>query len=492
MDLELVFTVAVPVGILVAIIGLVVKFLLDRSSSELEITWEEYTIVVIVTLLISALVVTPIGRNLAVQDLITFHEKWNGSLTGYQVITIPCTRDGPCIHEYPCDSYPCRPHDCNCVCSARDSDGDCISRTCQTCYDTCWRDCPYCTHEYTYVLQSNIGSFTVASNWLPENPDQHRWRSHQSVPAHLFSISGIPEFWSYFRDRLNRNISDPVTATHNYDNYLLASDTTILSQQSTAIASLLEAGLLPNFDASVFDLFNAHKVYFVGWTPGNPDEWYDSVSRLNAALGAQLRGDLYVVVVQNGFVSADPMTYLNALKAYWQNREVFGRNTLAKNSILVVVGTNDGETVSWFRATTGMPVGNERMINEFGRRYLVQSQSGEFLPLLPQTVIGDVRLSIIGDPANNQTEVSTTNGGGYIEDILWGISNPTTRFERVSMSLNDEDDSGPGFQYLLESIKPTSGQRLLMVLVSIAISIPGWVAVAFIGERLGFNRYRFR
>jgi hypothetical protein len=62
---------------------------------------------------------------------------------------------------------------------------------------------------------------------------------------------------------------------------------------------------------------------------------------------------MHIVVVPASKVS-NPDAYINALVAYWQSDEYFGKWGLPKNAIAVVLGvSDDASTISWARAKIG-------------------------------------------------------------------------------------------------------------------------------------------
>src|SRR5262249_8758701 len=149
----------------------------------------------------------------------------------------------------------------------------------------------------------------------------------------------------------------PVTAREDYDNYILASQSSILHKFSGSIDQYKKDGVLPKISHDILSPYYASRVYFVGVNPPGDWQWY--INKYDAALGVSLQGDLHLVIVDANKVGS-PDDYSQALIAYWQSQE-FGKDALSKNGIVVVVGTKDGQTVAWARAGTGMPVGNEAL-----------------------------------------------------------------------------------------------------------------------------------
>lgn len=454
--------------------GLAVKYFLDRSGSMQEITWKEF----VISLLVIALVVTPIvlkvGWDAAKENQLTFHENWNGwELEAIQQ-EIFCYKDGPCWHDYSCEPYQQIHYYETC-----DDDGC----TTHYYYTTEYHSCPYTEVETTYVVKTTLGDYTIAQHQLPSNPEAHRWTDtydyDSRIPSYVLDQAGvgIPPFWAAAQERIAIGEPGPVTARMDYENYILASGHTILRQYSGAIERYLADGLLPDVQSTVYDWYLAEKVYFVGYTPADQEAWQCALGYLNGALGTELQGDLHLVIADADLIQ-DPDEYILALKAHWQNPEVFGRDALSKNAVVVVVGTEDGQNVAWMRATTGMPIGNESLI--------VAVRAVKDIPLVPETLVGDVTGDFYQkskDDGTTKLAVRGLHGEGVLERLLWGMDDESTRYTRVSMTSNDLEDVGLGFTYLYNEIEPTTSQKAWILFFTFLGSAGIWYAAAEIGER---------
>lgn len=458
--------------------GLLVKYILDHQSTPQEITWREFVIGMGIISVIVSPGVAKIGWEMVKSGTLIYNEYWNGWELAATKQEIQCTRDGPCSWEYDCDPYLCNPHDCNCVCVSHDENGNCTSESCSTCWDTCYHACPYVSTEYNFYVDSMLGSFTIAANMFPTDPQAHRWRRGVSVPAGVISRAGTgePPFWVAARGRCLAGEPGPVTARREYDNYILASDRTILKQYSASVDKFSKAGILPPLQSGIRDFYFADKVHFVGFQPDDLSAWQSSLSYLNAKLGSELQGDVQLVVVQRHEISADPDTYALALKAHWLNKETMGRNALSKNGIGVIVGTDDGKMVAWARAFTGMPVGNEHL------EVAVRSQL-KGVALTSESLIGKIRGEFSGGG------VRGVRSNGALESILWGLKDPKTKFRRYSMTDDDPNDVGGGYLYLIGEIQPTGGQKVLVAIFTFIAACLVWVAAAAIGERVRHRRF---
>lgn len=451
--------------------GLAVKLLFDKRDSLYEITWKEFVIGSTVMVVLVIPVILRIGWIMSVSNLVSYNEYRNGWETAATKQVITCTRDGPCWYEYDCDPYPVVvPYSCNC-----DKDG------CDTCFRTeiHYHSCPYSNRETSYFVNTTTGDFTIAEHRLPENPQAHIWRAGNSIPSWVIDRAGVgdPQFWTAAKKRVDAGSPGPVSVRSSYDNFILASEHTILKQYSSQMEKFESKKLLPKLQAGVYGFYFADKVYFVGYKPRDAEKWQSELRYLNAGLGNELEGDIHLVIVRNGEISTNPDSYAFALQAYWQDQKFFGRDTLSKNGIVVILGTEDGVAVSWSRAFTGMPLGNDTMLVAARNRL-------KGLRLEPEEVIGSVRRDVVSGKC--------LHGNGALENILWGIGDSETRFRRVSMSAEDSWDEGTGFLYLRGEINPTSSQKAwITFFVFLACGIC-WTVFAFIGERDSYRTRNWR
>ncbi len=465
------FALAILAVIAAAIAGLLVKFALDSSNSDKEITWTEYAI----GLAAISVLLVPLslygGWKMAQANNLGFYEYRNGWELKALTKVYRCTRDGPCRYEYDCDPYWVTvSYDC----SYYTGSGENRRRVHKTCTrrEKRYHSCPYVDQETTYTVQTTLGDYTISEHRLPDNPQAHRWRTGVNVPDYVISRAGtgIPPFWERVQERVSSGEPGPVTTRARYDNFILASERTILQQHSGAIEKYLAKGLLPALTTDVHDFYHARKAYFVGFNPGNDYGWQKSLSYLNAGIGTELEGDLHLVIVKNDEVSANPDEYLLALKAYWQNPKFFQKNAISKNSIIVLVGTSDGNSVSWARAITGMPLGNEHMTAT-----IRESLSGS--PLTPESLIGKIQGKFVFRMSENNLRHQTAelvHGKGMLNRIFWGLDDPSSKFQRVRMR---------GFEYLKSEIELTRKQKIWIAIGAFLASMLAWIAAILVGER---------
>jgi hypothetical protein len=451
-----------------AVIGLVLKFVFDRMDTERKITWIEYGIVMAIISFIAAPGSVWVGWQAAKQNQITFYEYWNGWEMHASREDTRCTRDGSCHWEYDCDPYQVS-YSCNC-----DDKGD----NCQTCYRTEYHSCPYVDHEIAYYVETSIGNYVIGEHRFPIDPQEHRWRSGHYIPEGVIENAGVgdPPFWTEAKKRLDAGTPGPATARKPYPNFILASEQSILKQYSGDIEDFIKKGLLPTFQETVYDFYFSRKVYCVGFRPDQLEDWVKKLDYFNAALGSGLQGDLHIVLVKSKIVEQNPDAYTLSLKAYWQDVKRLGKGAMSKNAIVVVCLT-DGQKITWARSFTGMPLGNEQMLTAIDSRL-------RGADLNPGVVIGDVRAK------NNSALEKEGRGAGILQSIVFGLSDRSTKFRRVSMSAKDKWDMGSGFLYLLSEIKPSPTQEILIFIGTFLFCSLGWLVAIFVGPENNFRSGR--
>jgi len=452
----MIMLIAVGSIAIAALSGLLVKHLVCKYSRCKEITNREFTIgLAVISIVVVPLVIWS-GYALSIHSKLTYNEYWNGWETAAQKEEVICTRDGACHYDYDCDPYIVMvPYSCNCT-----KDG------CSTCLrpETRYHSCPYVTKETNYYVDTTLDRYEISLHRFPSNPQAYRWRESVTIPDSVISSAqtGIPPFWQEVKNRLTKKEPGPVTKRYPYENYILASEKTILKQYSTDIAKFQAANILPPPQFSVYDFYRADKVYFVACPINNTREWQNALSYLNADLGTSQQADVHLVLIKSELASQNPDAYTLSLKAYWQNNKIFKRNAFSKNGICVVIGTDDGKTVAWARAFTGMPLGNEALTvairNELKGR-----------PLEPQELIG----------GKFYKERKTQ---GWIEATVKGTNDRATRFRRVSMSGQSAGHNGAGFLYLKSEIQPTANEQLCIFLIVFVLTGVVWTIMAVYGD----------
>lgn len=385
-----------------------------------------------------------VGKTIHQNASSKFNEYWNGFETDAYASEVTCTRDGSCRNTYQCDPYVE-------MVTYTDSDGKTSTRM-----ETRYHDCPYSKQETTYYVDTTIETFTMAKSVMTGE----EFRPYErSIPG---GRQGPPQAWLEAQARLVAGNPGPVTVVKPYKNYILASQDEFYDKYSDQIDVLKEKGLLPAPASGTYLTYQADKAYRVGDVKLAPDAFIklkNDLAYLNGAVGDDLQGDLHVVFVPSD-VEAGKDNYLNALMAHWQSEEL-GRDAISKNSIVVVLGISaDGKKVDWAKAETGMPIGNEALFTEIASK----------MKDLP------VDENLIGRPSYNVGSGEIIHSKGELESILWGDKG----FERVSMTANEEDDNGTGFEYLLAGMNPEGWSLFFIGFVNVLLGAGLMVLVSWL------------
>lgn len=444
------------------------------------ITWLEYGVSSVVIMLVALLVVVVWGPDVArAQAAKGYKQFLNGSVIDVWAEEIPCSKNGPCVHEYDCEAsshmHETRHHD---------SKGN---YTHSTYYDhTHYESCPYATHEYNYLVKYKaykVGTITIGSHHFAAEPKVWPHREQRGIPGDV--ARGEPPRWVTSKQRLQAGDVEPVTVVDDYTNYILPAEGTLYKQYDGSVEKYLKEKLLPEHTQNLrgdvlFDAVpQARKVTFVGGLPTNGiDTWQERLMRFNAVLGPTLQGDLHIVAMPANTVS-NPQDYLNALVAHWQSD--FGKWGFPKNGIALVIGVGNDGTIEWSRARTGMPEGNGAMLSALMNDLKGQRFDPEVLMGKPQASIvrdgkGSLKLDDDGDP---QLSYNTNDG------LLGQIMFREYPFARACMGCGDADDHGTGYTDLKDSIPVSTGSKVLWSFIVLLIAGAFWAAALFL-DPVGF------
>lgn len=419
-------------AIIVAVIA--VLFIIKTNQSHM-VNWS----VLALALIAMVLVVFPVrGATFAIakSDAQTFTEYWNGFESSVSLDTVTCKRDGWCHNTFSCDPYLVTEIE-----YYTDSDGNTQSRTVTR---TEYHDCPYATEETSYTIHTTVGDFSAGDNLMTGE----QWRAGHPIPGGR--VTEPPALWLEARERIDSGNPGGVTKTNNYKNFILASNNSILKGYSDKIEELESASLLPSPPSGTYDIYSASKAFVVGEIEGvDVNRLNRELQNLNGAFGMELKGNLRLVLVDESKLTMSAEDYKNSLHAYWSDAERFGRYALPKNDVVVIVGvsaTSGTPTVSWAKGFTGMPVGNEGLLQDLSSKLKGAIIDGSFIG------------SATYDPKSDKV----THGDGVLESVLWGEN----KFERVSMEQKDEGDVGSGFAYLSNEWTPSVGVIVTAYVIS--------------------------
>lgn len=346
----------------------------------------------------------------------TFSEYWNGSESSVSATPVQCSRDGFCKHNYDCDPYTVT-H----VETSTDSKGKTSTRIVTT---TEYHHCPYSNEETDFIINTTVGPFTAGSAVMTGD----KFRGDREIPG---GRQSAPSAWVEAKQRIESGNPAGVTSRHPYKNFILAADSTLFKNYSDKIDNLLGKNLLPAPSASIQGLYSANKAYSAGDTKLDMNSMNDQLAHLNGYVGAELHGDMHIVFVESA-QAGDPTDYTNALKAHWTSPAI-GKNAIAKNTLTLVVGVvqkDNKPVVDWAKGFTGMPLGNEALIQQFS------NLKGD---VIDGNFIGATKY----DPSAKKYVMS----GGKVESMISGPN----KFVRMSMSGNDTTANGAGFSYLSDS-----------------------------------------
>ncbi len=267
------------------------------------------------------------------------------------------------------------------------------------------------------------------------------------------------EAWKEADEKIRSGDLPPSTTTVTTVNHFLASRQTILKNYGGDIPRFRDAKLLvphtQNYRDPLINGYMAKKVVPAGFTLNNEPAWQNTI----AALGSkcyELHGcDVHMVAVLDSKVPmGEADSFAGAHLAYWQSE--LGKNGIAENMVVVFVGVDDAQKkVIWARAVTGLPSGNEALIAAIAFEL-------PNTPFEPSSLLGAPTAKLVGDKVQfGQTD-------GLVDQII----NTKYPFEPVCV----RDNCGEGvFTYLKEEVYIPWWALTLIVLVSLALTVPVWM-----------------
>jgi len=465
----------------VAASGLAFKFGIDRSrmSSRLGINWHEFIAGLIAAFLVVMPSVFLVGKAWSTAEALVYQEFYNGVETSATVQVEDCfpghsggsssSGHSNCNYEYRTgETYTYTETYTVTVSDGCDSKGNCKSHSeTRTRTETGYIYNPYANKEYQYAISDSIGGDYRFPQVFVKDGEGY---GGQAIPGDI--PRGDPAEWLDAKTHLEEGDPRPVTRMFNYDNYILASHDELLTPFSEDVEQFKEEGILPEHTKNItsdplygFSDSYADKVSFVGVTVADESAWQKSLMSFDAALGTELQGDLHLVLIDSSLVSS-PTDYLNALKAYWLGDD-FGRRAVAKNAIIVVAGV-EGDEVQWAQASTGMPFGNEVMLQG-----IANSLPGTQLD--PTQLIGTPRTVVTpatGDE-DDTTKVTISESPGVLERVVL----EDFPFQRACMDCVDDGEQ-IGYKDLVSQIEPQWWQWMIMISIVGILAVVYWLIAA--------------
>lgn len=478
------------VCLIAALIGFAVKRRLDNDESVYEITNREYWFALVAIIALLAPGSIYVGSDVARNNLKSFRENINTYVNGVSITAVTCQRDGICRHTYACDPYEVR-YSCD-----RDGDGEKDER----CTRTEYHSCPYCTEEWTVAIHTDADIWSgrnpvIATGVLPLDANSYRWRQNKEVPESLIAANQIPQiYWNAFANLQNGTEAQPFVFRRQYNSYTLAANVDSPDAWLDEISLLEQNRLIPTFQTAVTAEGQALRVYVKGTAYDNNQQWIanwnNALMPLDSVFGTHFQGDLHIVIINKGGIDMSMEAMLNAIKYQWQDKEIYGDNTLAKNGVLVILETKDNVTIDRAGLITGMPEEIfEVQYNDDLREAVATGMRNEAIPLTPEAVLGDTSIPFM--PLQTECNMFTcfrevsdpSYGAGVLTQLITGAKNPDLAFQRISMSASDPDDVGPGFVDLDSLIVPTGEQIIWIIFGAVIVSCFAWVVVVLMGER---------
>ncbi|MGV9001867.1 MAG: hypothetical protein ACOH18_02835 [Candidatus Saccharimonadaceae bacterium] len=467
----------------VAVSGLVLKFVAPwfrSTDSDWDIDWNEFIAGFIAAVIVVIPLVFLAGKAWSTAEALTYQEFYNGVETSATARVEGCqpghsgsgssSGHSNCDYEYRTgETYTYQEAYTVTVPDGVDSKGNPKTKS-ETRYrtETAYIYNPYASKEYHYVIADSLGGdYGFPKTYVKDGQGYNG----QAIPADI--PRGDPAEWLDAKKHLDEADPRPVTRVFSYKNYILASHDELLKAYSADIQRYKEAKLLPDHTKNItsdplygFSGSYADKVSFVGVKVADESAWQKSLMSLDAALGSELQGDLHLVLIDASLVDS-PTDYTNALKAYWSGDD-FGRRAIAKNAIIVVAGVQ-GDKISWAKATTGMPFGNDVMLQGIAN----------FLPdtsLTPAQVIGAPRTVVTPAKGDKDDDVKVTISAkpGVLERIVL----QDFPFQRACMECTNDKGDQIGYKGLVSQIEPSTGQWAIMISVVFVLSLIYWVLAA--------------
>jgi hypothetical protein len=482
--------IAVMVVALLGLLTMLALQLLRRQgiiSSRLRISVVEFVVAFLVAGGIATPTTLAIGKHLSIDSVLTDNEFYNGVELKPDVHPKTCYggHDGSfanngsagssnCTYTYVSGSYQWYTTHQECVDTGT---GNNKTHTCWDVkdYHTAYIYKPYATVEYRYSVSDSLGqTYDYPDAYIATDAKAYGSRA---IPSNI--PRGAPPDWQDAMRHWQLGDPRPVTAVFQYQNPILALqrnkgiDYYDAPPPDDVVKQYVAKRLVPDYTANILSdpirgasggkaQTVADKAGFVCTSMSAADQqaWQDKLMQFNAQLGTRLQGDLHLLIV--GSCVTDLHEYTNVVKA-WSQSAHYGHSPLSKNGIIVVLQTTDGKTISGADATTGMPFGNNGMLNS-----IRVNLTGTLLT--PRDVLGDPRTIVDG---KNKQYFQGSPPGSLESIMLVG----QYHFVRACMISCPPGQTGYG--NLIAQLDPPTADKVWMVAIIGFISLIFWIIVAY-------------
>lgn len=210
-------------------------------------------------------------------------EIWNGKVVKKEREKVSCE------HSYSCNCYE--------SCSSNGKTESCTT-ICQTCY------------EHFYDVDWNL----YTSN-------------NEEISIGRIDRQGLkePSRWT------DVQIGEPTAVTHSYTNYVKAAPASLFRTQGL---SEKYKNLIPKYPIEIYDYYHVNRVVTINGATVDVKTYNESLSQLNANIGAQKQVNVVLV-----FVKDLPPEFFYALQEAWINGK--------KNDFVSVIGITEDGTINW-------------------------------------------------------------------------------------------------------------------------------------------------
>lgn len=378
-------------------------------------------------------------------------------------------------------SHEVNPHDCRCRCVSENKDGSCSRTQCDTCWDTEY--VPYFTRQCQYRInvryrddlatpetgltpdprEKNIPYRMLSDRWLVPADYDNFWKGSRRTAVDS-SDTAIPQDWQRYSAVLKSGKVPLVTAPHRYMNWIFTSDAAMFRQFEGDIELYEKAGLLPTMNwvysrlgqgwAADYDF-----VQFVGGITVDRNAnyaWQDAAYAFSSFFGNSHQGSLTIVFAPKSAVEAlgSADKWADTIKANYSKRGKWDitvngeklQRLLPKNSFLIAcVVEGDKIPSDGCRIRTGMPNGNEQVINDFA--YPGMRPEFKMIPFTPEGFFGKIQATLAPKDKSAFLDVVLKTDGNKPMDLA--LRDKPDGLWRVSMS---------DFQYLKADVQLDKGE----------------------------------